>query len=82
MKCAKDQGLCIPQDISLIGIDDILLARYEEPALTTVKVDKIAMGRLAMERLMDKMNGKEAFAVSIQMNDITERSTVLDLTGQ
>ena len=40
MKCVKDHGLKIPEDVSFIGIDDIIISKYVEPALTTIKIDK------------------------------------------
>ena len=47
MRCLKDNGIKIPDDISIIGIDDILLSQYVDPPLTTIKIDKVQMGKIA-----------------------------------
>jgi LacI family transcriptional regulator len=46
-----EAGVRVPQDMALAGFDDIPVARYVHPPLTTVRVDVAAMGRLALERL-------------------------------
>jgi len=74
MRCAKELGLRVPEDVSFIGIDDILLARYAEPKLTTVGIDKVKMGELAMELLLQKIAGKEAESVSLPMELIVRDS--------
>ena len=43
----QNHGLRIPQDISVIGYDDIELAAYAYPALTTLHQPKAELGRLA-----------------------------------
>jgi DNA-binding LacI/PurR family transcriptional regulator len=45
-------GLRVPQDISLIGFDDLFIASYTDPPLTTVRQPKRDMGRIAMEILL------------------------------
>jgi len=59
LRCIKDRGLHVPEDISLIGIDDILLAAYVDPPLTTVKIDKVQMGQLAMRLLIERIENPE-----------------------
>ena len=58
MKCIKKHGLKIPDDISIIGIDDIILSRYVEPPLTTVKIDKEEMGKIAINLLIKRLKTK------------------------
>ena len=53
MRSIKAHGLRVPQDISIIGIDDILLAEYVEPALTTIRVGRRALASLAIHQLVD-----------------------------
>ena len=45
----SDNGLEVPQDISLVGFDDVLIARYLRPRLTTVRYPVIAMATQAAE---------------------------------
>jgi LacI family transcriptional regulator len=48
----KTAGLKIPEDISIVGHDDIELASIITPALTTMALDKYSMGQLAVEALI------------------------------
>ena len=59
MDAVKQRGLSIPADISVIGFDDITLAREIVPALTTVHVPKHMMGVMAVRRLLHITEGKE-----------------------
>ncbi|SEQ84376.1 transcriptional regulator, LacI family [Virgibacillus subterraneus] len=53
LKAMKEQGLSVPEDIQLIGCDDIEACRYSDPPLTTVKQDKQKLGKLAAYMLDD-----------------------------
>ncbi len=48
----RSLGLRVPRDISIVGFDDLLLASYVDPPLTTVRQPKRQMGRTAMEILL------------------------------
>ena len=51
--CAlADAGLRVPHDIALVGFDDIPLARYLTPPLTTVRQQIVELGRCALEQLV------------------------------
>jgi LacI family transcriptional regulator len=56
LRAARSLGLRIPQDLSIVGFDDIELAAHVHPALTTMHVDKIAMGRLAVQALENRIS--------------------------
>jgi len=75
IKCIKDHGLKIPEDISVVGIDDILLARYLEPPLTTIRIDREEMGRLAIELLMKKINHEAAESKLLSSYELAQRSS-------
>ena len=49
MRGLKARGIKIPQDVSLMGFDDMELAEYSEPPLSTIVVDKLAIGSKAAE---------------------------------
>ena len=57
MQAIKEKGLQIPEDIKVIGCDDIEACRYSEPALATVKQDQQEIGERAAEILHDLING-------------------------
>jgi len=57
MVAARDAGLDVPRDISIIGFDDIGLASVVTPAMTTVRVPQIEMGRTAATMLLDLVAG-------------------------
>lgn len=54
MRAIKEMDLRIPEDISIMGFDDIDLATETDPPLTTVHVDKYQMGALAVRHLRDR----------------------------
>jgi DNA-binding LacI/PurR family transcriptional regulator len=57
MEAVKERSLRIPQDISILGFDDIDLASQVIPRLSTMHVRKRTMGRLAVRRLFRLMDG-------------------------
>lgn len=59
MDAIKQRGLAVPEDISVIGFDDIAMARQMAPSLTTVHVPKHTMGIMAVRRLLHITEGKE-----------------------
>jgi LacI family transcriptional regulator len=61
MKGARECGLSLPQDMSIVGFDDIQIASYVVPGLTTIHQPAYEMGQLGAEllfRLMDEKSGK------------------------
>lgn len=76
IKCVKEKGYQVPADISFVSIDDIVLARYMEPALTTVRIDKIRMGSLAMELLVRKINGEQVESLTVDSDNLIVRYSV------
>lgn len=56
IKLLYEHGIHVPQQISVVGFDNVFLAEHATPPLTTVDVDKINMGRLAAQRLIKRLN--------------------------
>jgi len=57
-KAVKDSGLRIPEDISVIGFDDIELAKISSPPLSTIRVYKEEMGSIAVRILLQIINNE------------------------
>jgi LacI family transcriptional regulator len=76
MDLVKRRGLSIPEDLSFISIDDIILSRYVDPPLTTIVYDKLAMGRTAAELLLSKIAGNPVDSAILESGAIVERKTV------
>lgn len=50
-------GLRVPEDISVVGFDDIDMSEYYVPALTTIRQDRVRLGQTAAARLLDRLSG-------------------------
>jgi LacI family transcriptional regulator len=59
LRAAKDEGLAVPAEISIMGFHDILAAEQVEPAITTVRMPLDLMGRQAVELLIEILAGHE-----------------------
>ncbi|MCC5849685.1 MAG: LacI family DNA-binding transcriptional regulator [Verrucomicrobia bacterium] len=53
------KNIRVPEDVSVMGMDDIPSARYTTPGLTTLKMDMFNMGRLSCQRLLSMLNGTQ-----------------------
>lgn len=58
MEALRTAGRRIPEDVAVVGFDDITFASLVSPALTTVAQPKYRMGQMAMERLFELMAGE------------------------
>ncbi len=68
IRALRELGYQVPGDISVAGFDDIELARYFEPSLTTVRMPIGVQGRLAVKMMLNMIEGQS----------IEERSVKLD----
>ncbi len=59
MRAAVEAGLRIPEDLSIVGVDDIELATYVTPPLTTVRQSLSDVATLATKILLDLVRGRE-----------------------
>src|SRR5579884_2527362 len=76
LRSIYDAGLRVPQDISVAGFDDLPIASYLQPALTTVRQPKIEMGRQAAQMLLDLLAGERVESkIEVQGELIIRAST-------
>ena len=64
MQHVKQRGMKIPDDIAIVGFDDIESSSHVEPRLTTIKVFKEEMGAVAVQRLVDAVKTKSRTIVN------------------
>jgi len=60
LRTALRHGMRVPDDIAIVGFDDIEDGRYSTPSLTTISPDKTQIARLAIDLLMRRLGGDEA----------------------
>lgn len=63
----NEKNIAVPQEIAVISIDNIEMSAYTNPPLTTMNVQKTAMGKRAVEMIVNKTAGKDDDAVSISL---------------
>ncbi len=77
-----DIGLRVPDQVSVIGFDNIDLAHEVRPALTTMHVDKVLMGVVAVQHLMDRAtNPNRASLKTLVSTQVIERESVRKIVG-
>lgn len=73
---AQARGLSVPQDIAVIGFGDLDFAAYTSPPLSSVRVDRFTVGRLAAEALLKRLAGETVSPKVVDVGfGIVERAT-------
>jgi len=65
IRAIKETGMRVPEDISVVGFDDIREAAYHLPSLTTVRQPMRKMGAMAAETLIDRIEGNNGYEPGI-----------------
>jgi DNA-binding LacI/PurR family transcriptional regulator len=82
MRAARDLGLSIPGQLSVIGVDDMPLASYFDPPLTTVRQDMFAIGREAARLLIGAIENPDAPRQQMQLPaELVVRSSTAQFQG-
>ncbi len=77
MKAMWECGIRIPDDVSVIGFDDLTFSSIATPPLTTLRVPKQEMGRIAVRRLRDMMKDNDGVKLKLQVcTQFIERESV------
>ncbi len=73
----QDAGLRVPENVSVIGFDDIPLASYSNPTLTTVRQPMQKMGEIAARTLLDRIENRSEYVaeIAIETELIVRKST-------
>ncbi|ELY3086005.1 TPA: HTH-type transcriptional regulator GalS [Klebsiella aerogenes] len=84
----KDNGIAVPQHLSLIGFDDIPISRYTDPQLTTVRYPIMSMAKLATELALQGAAGKLDSEAShcfmptlVRRHSVTQKQSVGPITN-
>lgn len=59
IRCLEDHGYKVPDDVSVLGFDDVYFAKMFTPALSTIRQNKQKIGEIAAERLLDLIDDKK-----------------------
>ena len=76
MRALQEKGINIPQDVSVVGYDDIPMAAFTNPPLTTVSQDTFRAGQELVTVLVDKIQGK-AVSINQLCGELVIRQTSL-----
>lgn len=75
-------GVRVPEDVSLIGFDDLPFASISSPPLTTILVPKQEMGELAVRRIIEQVEGKVSYTCVTHVSTrFIERDSVISPAG-
>lgn len=74
IRAFREAGLRFPDDVSVVGYNDIPSAEYFSPPLTTVRQDNHQAGRLLVEKLMQMLDGLPAESATIETELIVRQT--------
>ncbi len=78
MKALREKGLRVPEDVSIVGFDNLTSSALSDPPLTSVDVSKVQIGRTAVKTLYELMSSKSPLpSIKILVSgELVERSSV------
>ena len=81
MRAFRQAGLRVPEDISVVGFDDLPISAISDPPLTTIRVSKARIGQMAMQLLSARLRSEpQAPPAKVLIGgQLIERHSVLDL---
>jgi DNA-binding LacI/PurR family transcriptional regulator len=75
LKALTECGLRVPEDISVVGFDDVPESRFFQPSLTTIRVDFEEVGRLAVDSILKLMRAEDLDPIPAIMPILVVRSS-------
>lgn len=79
LKAINEKGLKVPNDISIIGFNDIKQSSFTIPPLTTIKVYKDYMGEKAVKLLIEQIEGRKIYEKALIQTKLIKRESVRNL---
>lgn len=80
MRALAEHGVRVPDDVSIVGFDDISMCAFSDPPLTTIHVLKHEVGQIAVEQLVGGMDESRDYTCKTQVSTyLVERGSVRDL---
>ena len=73
-QCAGRSGLRVPEQVSVVGFDDMPMASYASIPLTTVQQDTKQAGEILVERLLQQIRGEPVESIMLPARVIVRRS--------
>jgi DNA-binding LacI/PurR family transcriptional regulator len=77
---AREDAVRIPEDLSVVGFDDLEISRALDPPLTTVRIDGEALGAAALEVLLGRLEGRRIKRETVLPVELVERASTAPLT--
>lgn len=69
------QGLRVPQDVSVVGFDDLPSSAYSRPPLTTIHQPTLEMGKVTVQGVLDMLSGREFVSPEFSVRLVLREST-------
>ncbi len=67
IRAFKEFNIKVPEQVSIIGFDDMPICQFTDPTLTTMYVPKQRLGALAVDRLLDRIKGSNTENIKIEL---------------
>ncbi|MDX5985180.1 LacI family DNA-binding transcriptional regulator [Sphingomonas echinoides] len=76
LRALRERGLSVPQDVAVVGYDDVTLAAHTAPALTTIRQDLVVGAKALIEILFRRIAGEPAQSLQLDPQLIVRGSSV------
>ncbi|WP_442159221.1 substrate-binding domain-containing protein [Rhizobium leguminosarum] len=75
LECQR-RGINVPEQLAIAGFDDLPIAASTNPSLTTVKVDRVGLGRRAAEIIVNRLQGNHTYSQIVDVGfQVVERDS-------
>jgi DNA-binding LacI/PurR family transcriptional regulator len=67
LRVLREAGLRVPEDVSVVGFDDLQIATLTDPPLTTIRVERERLGAMAVQRLAERIQQPALPAIRVEL---------------